>query len=122
MIERPLRFLLEACPGEIAGVNPEQVYQRVCTDTRAVRPGDLFVALRGERFNGNAFVAAALKAGAVAAVVDEPVDASPVLRVADSRVAYGQLAAAHRGEFDCTVCGWPVPMAKLPRRICWPPC
>ena len=54
-MDRPLRFLLEACPGEIAGVDPEQVYQRVCTDTRAVRPGDLFVALRGERFNGNAF-------------------------------------------------------------------
>ena len=88
-MDRPLRFLLEACPGEIAGVDPEQVYQRVCTDTRAVRPGDLFVALRGERFNGNAFASSALKAGAVAAVVDEPMDAAPVLRVADARVAYG---------------------------------
>ena len=104
-MDRPLRFLLEACPGEIAGVDPEQVYQRVCTDTRAVRPGDLFVALRGERFNGNAFAAAALKAGAVAAVVDEPMEAAPVLRVADARVAYGQLAAAHRWEFDCPVFG-----------------
>ena len=104
-MDRPLRFLLEACPGEIAGVDPEQVYQRVCTDTRAVRPGDLFVALRGERFNGNAFAAAALKAGAVAAVVDEPMDAAPVLLVADARVAYGQLAAAHRRAFDCPMFG-----------------
>ena len=58
----------------------------------------------------------------MAAVVDEPMDAAPVLRVADARVAYGQLAAAHRGSLIALCLGWPVPMAKLPLRICWPPC
>ncbi len=104
-MERPIQFLLDACPGESLGLNPTTVYQRVCTDTRSVQAGDLFVALRGERFNGNSFVGAALKAGAIAAVVDEPVDARPVLRVANTRVALGQLAAAHRREFDVPVFG-----------------
>lgn len=66
-MERSLQFLLEACLGESVGIEPAKVYQRVCTDTRAVQPGDLFIALRGERFNGNAYAAAALQAGAVAA-------------------------------------------------------
>ena len=104
-MERSLQFLLEACSGESVGIEPAQFYQRVCTDTRAVQPGDLFIALRGERFNGNAYAAAALQSGAVAAVVDEPVDAASVLRVADARVAYGQLAAAHRREFELPVFG-----------------
>ena len=104
-MDRSLQFLLEACSGESVGIEPAQVYQRVCTDTRVVQPGDLFIALRGERFNGNAYAAAALQAGAVAAVVDEPVDAASVLRVTDARVAYGQLAAAHRREFELPVFG-----------------
>ena len=100
-----LQFLIETCPGVSVGIDSTQDYQRVCTDTRKVQPGDLFFALRGERFNGNTYAAKALQAGAVAAVVDEPVDAAPVLRVADARVAYGQLAAAHRREFELPVFG-----------------
>ena len=42
----------------------------VSIDTRSIRPGDLFVALRGERFDGHDFVAAALQAGAGVAIVD----------------------------------------------------
>ncbi|MFK7925236.1 MAG: UDP-N-acetylmuramoyl-tripeptide--D-alanyl-D-alanine ligase [Bacteroidia bacterium] len=45
--------------------------QSVCTDTRKVKAGDLFFALKGERFNGNLFAAQALKAGADFAIVDE---------------------------------------------------
>ena len=45
-------------------------FERVGTDSRALAPGQLFVALRGERFDGHDFVAAAAQAGAAAAMVD----------------------------------------------------
>ena len=44
-------------------------FSRVTTDTRALAPGDLFVALKGERFDGHDFVAHALASGAAAALV-----------------------------------------------------
>ncbi|MCA1978218.1 MAG: Mur ligase domain-containing protein, partial [Thiobacillus sp.] len=44
--------------------------QRVSTDSRAIRPGDLFIALRGERFDGGAFAAQALAQGAAGVVLD----------------------------------------------------
>lgn len=75
-------------------------FKQVSTDTRAIRPGDLFIALSGERFNANQFVEQAQKAGAVAAIVSElqPLDL-PQLLVADTRRALGQLAALNRQEF-----------------------
>ena len=52
----------------------------VSTDTRTIRPGDLFVALRGERFDGHDFVAQALAAGAGGAVVPRAGGAGRTLR------------------------------------------
>lgn len=64
-------------------------------DSRDVRPGDLFVALRGEAMDGHAFVARAFAAGAVAALVERPVDFPHVL-VADTTAALHALAHAAR--------------------------
>ncbi|MBI5006744.1 MAG: UDP-N-acetylmuramoyl-tripeptide--D-alanyl-D-alanine ligase [Nitrosomonadales bacterium] len=79
-------------------------FSAVSTDTRTIAAGDLFVALRGENFDGAKFVAQAVQAGAVAAVVnaDSKVEAAgcPLLRVADTRVALGNLAAYWRTRFD----------------------
>ncbi|HKQ25425.1 MAG TPA: UDP-N-acetylmuramoyl-tripeptide--D-alanyl-D-alanine ligase [Burkholderiales bacterium] len=83
------------------GSNAE--FMRVTTDSRDIRPGDLFVGIRGERFDGQAFAAQALTAGAVAAMVsDVSRDAGTgarLLVVADTRVALGQLAAYWRARF-----------------------
>lgn len=78
----------------------EVVCRGVSTDTRAISTGDLFVALRGERFDGHRFVAEAKRAGAVAAVVDVAVaDAGiPQLVVPDTIDALATLAAAQRNE------------------------
>jgi UDP-N-acetylmuramoyl-tripeptide--D-alanyl-D-alanine ligase len=76
---------------------------RVSTDSRAVRAGDLFVALRGERFDGNRFVAQAFEAGAAAAMVSDPELAAgtgPLIVVEDTRLALGRLAAWWRSRFD----------------------
>lgn len=78
------------------------VFARVNTDSRAIQPGDLFVALRGERFDGHEFVAQAIAQGAVAAVVEEVAEGwqgIPLLRVADTRRGLGALAAFWRARF-----------------------
>ncbi len=72
----------------------------VCTDSRGIRPGCLFVALRGDRFDGHDFVADAARSGAAVALVERPVDAALTQVVArDSRRALGLAAAAWRARF-----------------------
>ena len=56
-----------AVQGRLCGANVR--FARVTTDTRALAPGDLFVALKGEQFDGHDFVPAAFERGAVAALV-----------------------------------------------------
>ena len=64
-----------ATGGRVTSGNPAHRVERWSIDTRSLQPGDLFVAIRGDRFDGHAFVAAALAAGAAGAVVT----AAPVL-------------------------------------------
>ncbi len=76
-------------------------FERVHSDTRSLRSGDLFVALRGERFDGHDYLAAAQAAGAVAALAEQGLSAQcPGLQVADSLQALQQLAAAWRAQFS----------------------
>lgn len=86
---------------------PDAAFQSVSTDTRTLKPGALFIALVGPNFNANAFISSAAAKGAVAAIVSEPVSDSPlpVLQVADTRIALGQLAAHHRSQFNIPVIG-----------------
>jgi UDP-N-acetylmuramoyl-tripeptide--D-alanyl-D-alanine ligase len=72
----------------------------ICTDTRALKAGDLFLALSGENFNGHTFLNEAAKRGAIGAVVSEDTETLPadfaVLRVPDTLVALQNAAAAYR--------------------------
>ncbi len=71
--------------------------QRVHSDTRTLKPGDLYVALRGERFDGHDFMAQARSAGAVAALAESGLGAGmPGLLVPDSLQGLQRLAAAWR--------------------------
>ncbi len=66
----------------------------VSNDTRALRSGSLYVALRGERFDGHDFVAAAAQAGAAALLVEHAVQSElPQVIVADAQLALARLAA-----------------------------
>ncbi len=71
---------------------------RVHSDTRTLKSGDLFVALRGERFDANDFLARAKAAGAVAALAERGLAEAglPGLLVPDAKAALGKLAAAWR--------------------------
>lgn len=80
---------------------------RVSTDSRDIRPGDLFVALKGERFDGHAFVEPVLAAGAVGAIVEAGHPAlnglkanAPLIEVNDTLTALGQLANHWRRRFS----------------------
>jgi UDP-N-acetylmuramoyl-tripeptide--D-alanyl-D-alanine ligase len=78
-------------------------FSGVSTDTRALRAGDLFVALRGERFDGHGFLRNAAAAKAAAAVVDRKYSGEyplPVVIVDDTRLALGDLARHWRARFS----------------------
>ncbi|NVN90887.1 MAG: UDP-N-acetylmuramoyl-tripeptide--D-alanyl-D-alanine ligase [Desulfuromonadales bacterium] len=83
------------CQGNVSGVS---------TDSRTVRAGELFVPLRGERFDGHDFICQVAAKGVGAVLADENYSGElpaslPVIRVADSLRALGNLAAAHRRRF-----------------------
>jgi UDP-N-acetylmuramoyl-tripeptide--D-alanyl-D-alanine ligase len=87
--------------GSASGGNP--VFHGVSTDTRTVRSGELFVALRGEKFDGHEFLEQARRAGAVAAMVDREFTAQPglpVVVVQDTKLALGSLAKGWRSRFQ----------------------
>lgn len=80
-------------------------FERVCTDSRQAQPGDLFVALKGERFDAHDFLPDVVARGVTALLVTRaPVDCPvPVLQVPDTRIALGELAAGWRRRFTLPV-------------------
>ena len=93
-----LSILVEVLAAIPIGCNQlvQKLVAGVTTDTRTVQPGELFVALEGETFNGHNFVAQAIERGAIAAIVRKGVipEAAnlPLLAVDDTLVAYQTLA------------------------------
>jgi UDP-N-acetylmuramoyl-tripeptide--D-alanyl-D-alanine ligase len=81
--------------------------ERVHSDTRTLRPGDLFVALKGERFDANDFLAEARAKGAAAALAHKgKLPAGfPGIEVDDTRQALGALAAGWRAQFKLPLIG-----------------
>jgi UDP-N-acetylmuramoyl-tripeptide--D-alanyl-D-alanine ligase len=80
-------------------------FPQVQTDTRQLKKGDLYFALKGPNFNGNEFALQALEQGAAYAIVDEPVDASAhlqkrILLVEDVLSSLQALAKFHRAQFN----------------------
>ena len=88
-------------PGARTVGDASTAISRVHTDTRTLAPGDLFVALKGERFDGNTLLAEARARGAVAALAHGGLQAAglPGLEVPDTLAALGALAAGWRAQF-----------------------
>ena len=100
-----MKYVAGACDAEIKSGAAETKIKNVCTDSRLVKPGDLFLAIPGEKFDGHDFVADVAAKGAAAVVVLKSKFQSlkpkvppgcAVLAVDDVRVAFGKLAAAYR--------------------------
>jgi len=85
--------------GELHGAGAH--FLGLSTDTRTLRPHNLFVALQGPNFDGHAFVEEAARKGAAGAAVAHPVESAlPQIAVEDTRLALGRLAAHWRSRFD----------------------
>ncbi len=96
--------------GRLLSREGDRSFSRVTTDSRKAGPGDLFVALRGEHFDGHEFVDHALNSGVSGVLVEKPVSqetlrlhAPAVVQVADTLVALGDLAAGWRSRFQVPV-------------------
>lgn len=88
-----------ALQGRVVGADAS--FNAVSTDSRAIVPGQLFIALTGPRFDGHDYLADVAAKGAVAALVEREVAGAPLpqLVVKDTRVALGQLGALNRAAF-----------------------
>ena len=104
--------ILTATGGRLAAGHESAACSGVSTDSRAILPGQCFVALRGERFDGHDFAAAALQSGAAGAIISRLPDGwAPaaggafIIVVDDSLKALGDLARLHRSRFDVPIIG-----------------
>jgi UDP-N-acetylmuramoyl-tripeptide--D-alanyl-D-alanine ligase len=103
-MKRTLTDFAQAVGGKLHGTDRE--YKAVSSDTRSLAGGDLFIALRGPRYNANEFVAGAVTAGAAGALVDtlQPV-AIPQIVVPDTQTALEKAGHAWRLQFSIPVVG-----------------
>lgn len=104
-----LTQVLAAAPFNLSELALASTITGVTTDTRSLKPGEVFVALRGEKFDGHKFVTAAIERGAIAAIVDSGYNVSsqnqPLLQVADTLQAYQKIANWWREQFNIPVIG-----------------
>ncbi len=106
MLEFEQDELREVAKGVWRSNCPDRRIGGFCVDTRILREGDVFVALRTERRDGHDFVAAAREAGAALAMVARPVDDPlPQLVVADPLGGLQAIARWHRRRFGGAVVG-----------------
>jgi UDP-N-acetylmuramoyl-tripeptide--D-alanyl-D-alanine ligase len=98
----PMMTLHEAATavdGKLIGADDH--FTGISTDSRRITAGDLFIALRGENYDGHEFVKTCLAQGAAAVMVQQATDTDkPQLVVKDTRLALGRLAAYWRRKFD----------------------
>ncbi len=108
MEARSLKFFADPCDGEVLRGDAAALVKRVCTDSRQVQPGDLFVALAGDKFDGHNFLAEVAQKG-VSAVMVERAKVPPatvncaVIAVENTRRALGEMAARYRQDFALPV-------------------
>lgn len=114
MSQFTLQEILDATGGELRQFTLGEEYsdpgsfpiREVSTDTRTIEEGDLFLALRGEKFDGHQYAVAAVNDGAKALVLDSMEQAPenvPVVLVEDTKLALEQIAAWYRQKLGCTV-------------------
>ena len=87
-------------------IGPDVMFTSVSKDTRDIASGSLYIAIKGERFDGHAFVEQARAAGAAGALVSQQQSVQlPQIVVSDTRLALGALAAFWREQFSGRLVG-----------------
>ena len=107
MIQFDVRSVAAITGGQLLQNGADVVVQGISTDSRTLQPGDLFVPLRGERFDGHDYLTQAVRNGAAACLSEEIVAGLtiPVVQVRDTLQALGDLAHAVRQGFTGPVVG-----------------
>jgi len=96
-----LQYIAQVTGGRLTPAAARGTVTGISTDSRTLEPGELFVPLRGERFDGHDFLTLAVRRGAAACLSEDVIAGFPVpvIQVADTMTALGDLAAARRREF-----------------------
>lgn len=99
--------VLVAQPVNLSAADLAQVSSGIQTDSRIIKPGEVFVALRGEKFDGHEFVSIAIAQGAIAAIVDFDYEnpGLPVIQVKNTLAAYQKIGRWWRDRFAIPVIG-----------------
>jgi UDP-N-acetylmuramoyl-tripeptide--D-alanyl-D-alanine ligase len=107
MIRMDMRAVAEITGGFLMQNGASVEFQGISTDSRTVQPGDLFIPLRGDKFDGHDYLTQAIQRGAAACLSEEMIGGLlvPVVKVADTLKALGDLAAAVRRQFPGPVVG-----------------
>lgn len=100
-----LQTIADWCGGRLEHGDPGLTVTQLCTDSRQLQPGDLFLALRGENFDAHDFLPQAASRGAAAAIGETAASSVPFIRVDNSLAALQKLAAAYRRSLALKVIG-----------------
>ncbi len=103
-----MKYIAAACDAEIRRGAADAIVKNVCTDSRQAKPGELFFAIRGEKFDGHGFLHEVASKNVAAVVIEQKkvpaqLPGCAVLVVDDARIALGKLAAAYRKDFSLPV-------------------
>lgn len=108
MEPRTLQYMVEASGGQCLRGAPANLVRRICSDSRLAQAQDLFVALRGERFDGHAYLDQVAQKGVAAALVEwsriqGQLPDCALIAVDNSRAAFGRMAARYRQDFSLPI-------------------
>jgi len=107
MAEFTLSEILTATGGRLAGPEYQKSFTGISTDTRTLRPGNLFIALKGEKFDGHDYLVRAVDSGAAGVIISKKdvyvPERTTAILVDDPLVAFQQLARFHRLRFSIPV-------------------
>ncbi|NME82036.1 UDP-N-acetylmuramoyl-tripeptide--D-alanyl-D-alanine ligase [Clostridium sp. SM-530-WT-3G] len=105
-----LNEVIQAVNGEVIVKNNEGIFNKISTDTRKIEQENLFIALKGDNFNGNNYAVSAIEKGASVVIVDEVNfkeeelnGKGTIIKVKDTRIALGDLAAYYRSKLGIKV-------------------
>jgi UDP-N-acetylmuramoyl-tripeptide--D-alanyl-D-alanine ligase len=103
-MEMMLQEIAKIVKGKLLLDELDTKVSEISTDSRTVKPGDLFFALTGENFDGHNFVNDAFSKGAVGAIVSKSIKSKkPLIKVKNTAHALGEIARAHRKKFDVPI-------------------
>lgn len=91
------------CAARSVEIRPDAVIRRISTDSRAIEPGDLFIPLIGERFDGHRYISEARRRGAIAVLSSESGEEPDTLYVGDTLQAYMSIARQYRARMTLPV-------------------